>query len=160
MVTIATYRDVEPSTPGYYRQFCLSQRKTQILFLFTAPCSSDGMSKQGPDKRPFTCKGDPSNNVSVEEEQPADDKEDMEVSRLWSFYSALKRLDKGRKWEVNSPVAQRAQMDKKYYLVSNSPGLYFIGGDSGEADLHGLSETRTTNPKGSVVFIIGLFSAI
>ena len=118
------------------------------------------MSQQGPNKRPFTCKEDPSNNFPVEKMESADNKEDKGVSRWGPSYSVSKRLDKLQEREVHSLVLQGAPFDKKCKtessILKNSPGigyfsgLLFKGSASGEADVHSLSETETISPKGTL----------
>ena len=80
------------------------------MFLYTEPCTADGISNQGPNKRPFTCKEVPSNSVPVEKVEPADNKEDKGVSRLKLPYSV-----------ENSAMLQGAPLDKNNRVILLDP---------------------------------------
>ena len=76
------------------------------MFLYTEPCTADGMSNQGPSKTPFTSKEVPSNSVPVERVEPADNKEDKGLSRVKLPYSVSEQFGKCRKRKVNNKVKE------------------------------------------------------
>ena len=127
------------------------------------------MSKQGPDKRLFTCKEDPSNNFPVEKLQSADNKEGKGLSRWQHALVNSTWLNKEAKWEEFFSRAYGRLLNKEdetdSSILNSSPSIVYVSGlfdkddISSEADVHVESEIRTAKPKGSVLFIV-LFSAM
>ena len=131
------------------------------LVLHTEPCTSDGISKPEPNKRPFICEEGSSDKIPIEKIEPADSKEDKGVSRWGLTYRLSEWFGKWRKRYDNSSMPQAAPVDKNVTTESSTTKRFLIkeslfGRDdaSCEATAQKASKTRTTKPKGIVLFTV------